>query len=356
MKWSVEMSVQTILLTALMFFVLVSVHEWGHFYFAKRAGVFVHEFAIGFGPKVFSFLWGETRYTLRLFPFGGYVKMAGENGLEEEGVAPERMFQQKTILQRALSIFAGPMMNFVLAFVLFFSFAYMIGMPNGTPTKIKIYEVVANSPAANAGLKANDVVQSINGSSIAANVNKLIGFISDNPNKPLTWVVLRAGQPKTLVITPKKTEGHTTVGIRLSVVQPKRAPSVFEASKSASKLLVEGTKQIFIGFKMLVTLQFKLDDLGGPIRITEYTSQAIQSGFSTYIFWSAILSLYLGLFNLLPFPALDGSRLLFLALEAVRGKPLESGRENIVHFIGFAIMMVLMVTVTFNDIVRLIKG
>ena len=146
------------------------------------------------------------------------------------------------------------------------------------------------------------------------------------------------------------------MGISIILPQPTKAPSVGKAVQMASSNFIDGTKQIFLGFKMLVTFQFKLDDLGGPIRITEYTSQAIQSGFSTYVFWTALLSLYLGLFNLLPIPALDGSRLVFLLIEALRGKPLEQGKENIVHFIGFALLMVLMVTVTFNDIVRLIKG
>lgn len=347
---------QSILLTALMFFVLVAVHEWGHFYFAKRAGVLVHEFAIGFGPKVFSFLKGETRYTLRLLPFGGFVKMAGESGADEQDVPLNRQFATKTVAQRALSIFAGPMMNFILAFILFFSFAYLIGVPAGKATHTEIGSVIKDSPAEQAGLNKGDIIVAVNGDKIGTDVDKLISYIQKSTNQSLQWEIKRDNTIQTISVTPKDTDGKGAVGVSILLPQPTKAPSIIKATQMAANSFVEGTKQIFIGFKMLVTLQFKLDDLGGPIRITEYTSQAIQSGFSTYVFWTAILSLYLGLFNLLPIPALDGSRLVFLLLEALRGKPIEQGKENIVHFIGFALMMVLMITVTFNDIVRLIKG
>lgn len=350
------MDLNTILLTILMFFVLVTVHEWGHFYFAKRAGVFVHEFAIGFGPKLLSVKRGETRYTIRLIPFGGFVKMAGENGDEETEVPRERQFQTKSIRARALSIFAGPMMNFILAFVLFLSVTFMVGQPVGHPTKIKISAVMAQSAAAIAGLKAGDIIESVDGKSAKANLDLVVQSIKHSVNKPASWIILRDGEQLQKSVQARLVDGKPLIGVSLALPQPKKTPSITYAAKNATDMFVNGTKQIFIGFKMLVTFQFKLDDLGGPVRITEYTGQAIQAGFSTYVFWSGMLSLYLGLFNLLPIPALDGSRLLFLGIEAVRRKPLEAGRENIVHFIGMVLMMVLMVTVTFNDIVRLIRG
>jgi regulator of sigma E protease len=339
-----------------MFFVLVTVHEWGHFYFAKRAGVFVHEFAIGFGPKLVSFKKGETRYTLRCIPFGGYVKMAGENGSEESDVPLERQFQTKSIGARALSIFAGPFMNFILAFLLFLAVTFMVGQPVGKPTQIKISKIVTKSAADLAGLRSGDVISSIEGQPVHANLGLVVKSIEHSIHQPAAWIVLRDGKEIKKSIQAKLTDGKPMIGVSLAIPQPKKTASISYAAKNATDMFVNGTKQIFFGFKMLITFQFKLDDLGGPVRITEYTGQAIQAGFSTYVFWSGMLSLYLGLFNLLPIPALDGSRLLFLGVEAVRRKPLESGRENIVHFIGMVLMMVLMVTVTFNDIWRLIKG
>ena len=350
------MDIQTILLTILMFFVLVTVHEWGHFYFAKRAGVFVHEFAIGFGPKLISYKKGETRYTLRCIPFGGYVKMAGENGGEETEVPLDRQFQTKSIGARAMSIFAGPLMNFILAFLLFICVTFMVGQPVGKPSMIKINKIVEQSAADQAGLKAGDVIDSVEGKKVGANLDLVVQSIESSVKQPKQWVIKRDGQLLQKQIQAKNVDGGPKLGVSLVLPQPKKTPSIGYAASNATDLFVNGTKQIFIGFKMLVTFQFKLDDLGGPVRITEYTGQAIQAGFSTYVFWSGMLSLYLGLFNLLPIPSLDGSRLLFLAIEAIRRKPLESGRENIVHFIGMVLMMLLMVTVTFNDIWRLIKG
>lgn len=350
------MDLTTILLTILMFFVLVTVHEWGHFYFAKRAGVFVHEFAIGFGPKLLSYKKGETRYTIRLIPFGGYVKMAGENGESENEIPLDRQFQTKSIGARAMSIFAGPLMNFILAFLLFFVVTFMYGQPVGQPTLIKINAVTAHSAAAEAGLKKGDIILKVAGSEVKADISKVVKSIKVSVRTPQNWVIVRDGNKMNKTIQAKFVDGNPMLGVSLQLPQPTKTPSISYATSHAVDLFVNGTKQIFIGFKMLITFQFKLDDLGGPVRITEYTGQAIQAGFSTYVFWSGMLSLYLGLFNLLPIPALDGSRLLFLAIEGIRRKPLEAGRENIVHFVGMVLMMLLMVTVTFNDIWRLIKG
>lgn len=350
------MDFNTILLTILMFFVLVTVHEWGHFYFARRAGVFVHEFAIGFGPKLISFKKGETRYTIRMIPFGGYVKMAGENGSEESEVPVERQFQSKSIRARALSIFAGPLMNFILAFVLFIVVTCMVGQPVGKPSVVKIKAVSAQSAASKAGLEPGDIIYAIDGQKVHADFDRVVKSIQQSVKQPAKWSIKRDGRIISKSVQAEQKDGQPLLGVNLVLPQATKTPSIQYAVSNASDLFVNGTKQIFIGFKMLITFQFKLDDLGGPVRITQYTGQAIQAGFSTYVFWSGMLSLYLGLFNLLPIPALDGSRLLFLGIEAIRRKPLESGRENIVHFIGMVLMMVLMITVTFNDIWRLIKG
>ncbi|MFD0869153.1 RIP metalloprotease RseP [Paenibacillus residui] len=408
----------------LMFFVLVTLHEWGHFYFAKRAGILVREFAIGFGPKLFTFKKGETKYTLRLLPIGGFVRMAGEDpelveitpgqtigirvgqdkathlfldkldqrsdvllgevvriDLEKElfvelvsdgetvryaihpqammvargketQIAPwDRQFGSKTVGQRALSIFAGPVMNFILAFVLFLIFMFM----NGVPVNVTLGGIEPGSPAEKAGLAAGDVIREVNGETIGTDRNKLMELINASAGQPMTWVIERDQEQLSKEVVPRGKEStEPLVGVSLAFGT--RSVQIGEAFTGAWNNMVLVAKQIMIGFKMLVFGQFSLDDLGGPVRIVEVTGEYAAAGAAPMIYWSALLSLYLGIFNLLPIPALDGSRLVFLGIEAVRGKPVDPNRESLVHFIGFAMLMLLMIAVTYNDILRLIKG
>lgn len=408
----------------LMFFLLVTLHEWGHFYFAKRAGILVREFAIGFGPKLFSYKKGETTYTLRILPIGGYVRMAGEDpeiiqinpgqtiavrmadekvthlyldqleqrsnavqgGVEkidlerdlyvqmnvdgesvrfpvhpqammvsrgkETQIAPlDRQFGSKTIGQRALSIVAGPVMNFLLAFVLFVLFMVL----SGVPTNVKLGKIEPGSPAEQAGLKAGDIVLEVNHVKIGSDHKKLMNLIRESKDQPMTWIVERNKEQMQKTVTPKELQpGSVMVGVGLDF--DKRMVTAGEAISGAWDNMVFVTKQILVGFKQLVFGQFKMDDLGGPVRIVEVSGQYAQAGLGPMVFWSALLSLYLGIFNLLPIPALDGSRLVFLGIEAVRGRPVDPSRESMVHFIGFAMLMLLMIAVTYNDILRLIKG
>ena len=407
----------------LMFFVLVSIHEWGHFYFAKKAGILIREFAIGFGPKLFSYKKGETRYTLRLFPIGGFVRMAGEDpemipihpgqtiavrlkgnvvthlyldqldqrkdvvqgvvesiDLEkdlyvefgggggriryavdpqammvtrgkETQIAPwDRQFGSKTVGQRALSIAAGPFMNFLLAAILFFIFM----MLSGVAENVKLVSVEPVKAAARAGLQPGDIIVSINGVEIGADSGKVTDLIKNSPNEPMVWVVQRGKELVETVVTPDEVNGGGLVGVAIG---PNMRNATFgEALEGTVNMMVNSTKQILIGFKMLVFGQFSMDDLGGPVRIVEVTSDYANHGLGALVGWAGLLSLYLGLFNLLPIPALDGSRLVFLALEAVRGRPVDPNRESLVHFIGFAMLMLLMIAVTYNDILRLIRG
>jgi regulator of sigma E protease len=417
-------NVQIGLQIVFMFFLLVTLHEWGHFYFAKRAGILVREFAIGFGPKLFSYKKGETTYTLRLLPIGGYVRMAGEDpeivqvsegqtiGIrlkndivshlyldqldqrskavqgeveaidlerdlfvrmnvdgetvrfpvhpqammvargKETQIAPwDRQFGSKTVGKRALSIAAGPIMNFLLAFVLFLIVAVM----NGMPTNVKLGKIEADSPAQVAGLKEGDIVLQVNNTPIGEDQTKLSELIRGSLNQPMTWIIERNKEQMQKTVTPKVMEdGTTRVGIGLTY--DKRSVTVSEAFSGAWDNMVYVTKNILIGFKQLIFGQFKMDDLGGPVRIVEVSGQFASAGLAPMISWSALLSLYLGIFNLLPFPALDGSRLVFLGLEAIRGRPVDPNRESMVHFIGFAMLMLLMIAVTYNDILRLIQG
>ncbi|TYP77617.1 RIP metalloprotease RseP [Paenibacillus methanolicus] len=422
--------IQVVFLTVLVFFVIVTIHEWGHYYFAKRAGILVREFAIGFGPKLFSIKRGETRYTLRLVPAGGFVRMAGEDpelveiqpgqtvavriaadsvtrfyldrldertnvirgeietidledrlkvtlnadgvsevynvhpqalliakGRETQIAPRDRQFGSKSVGARSLAIVAGPVMNFILAFVLFFAFFQMAGVPLDTPKHLFIGEIVAGKPADKSGLTTGDIIVAINGETIGTDQDKMIALISKSPNKPITFTVTRDDKKLDIKMTPEPDPetGEGKVGIRAASFFETRPAGFIESFSLAGQDMKNWTIMIFDGFKKLILGQFKMDDLGGPVRTAQVTGQIAQQGIEQLTKWTAVLSLYLGIFNLLPIPALDGSRLMFLGLEAVRRRPIDPNRESMVHFIGFALLMLLMVAVTYNDILRLVR-
>ncbi|MFD1774410.1 RIP metalloprotease RseP [Paenibacillus rhizophilus] len=421
--------VQVVFLTVLMFFVLVTVHEWGHYYFAKRAGILVREFAIGFGPKLFSYKRNETQFTLRLLPFGGYARMAGEDpevieiaagqtiavrlgsgnvvkniyldqldtrrnvirgeaqhadlendlqikldvdrevttysvhpqamivkGSQQIQIAPKnRQFGSKTVGQRALAIVAGPVMNFLLAFILFGVFIQMAGVAVENPSYVLIGEVSEGMPAEAAGLQKGDIVYSINGENIGADYKKMISLTSASEGKAMEWTIKRDDQLINVTMTPRGMEGQEGGKVGITPELPTRHATIGETLSLSGKMMVTTTEQIFIGFKQIIN-QFNMDDLSGPVGTFKLTGQIAQQGIVYLTHWTAILSLYLGIFNLLPIPALDGSRLVFLGVEALRGKPVDPNREGMVHFVGFAMLFLLMIAVTYNDILRLISG
>jgi regulator of sigma E protease len=418
-------NIQVVLLTVFMFFLLVSLHEWGHYYFARKAGILVREFAIGFGPKLFSIKRGETRYTLRLLPIGGFVRMAGEDpevvevqpgqtlairvkddlvtrlyldrlderanvmrgevkaidlekdlfitldvdgDIEKYSVHPQsliiargretqiapldRQFGHKPVRKRALAIVAGPVMNFLLAFVLFALYLVLQGVPLENSSKVFISNVLEGTPAAQSGIQKGDWVKSINGEPIGGDLNVFIDKINSSAGKSMNWIVERDGIEVPIKVTPDAKTGK--IGIYPGGEM--RKPGIGETISFASTTIVEMTKRIFEGFRKLLFGEFKLDDLGGPVKTTQVTVEIAKQGIAQLTLWAGMLSLYLGIFNLLPIPALDGSRLLFLGLEAVRGRPIDPNRESMVHFIGFAMLMLLMIVVTYNDIVGLVRN
>ncbi|UNK16672.1 RIP metalloprotease RseP [Paenibacillus sp. N3/727] len=421
--------VQVVFLTVLMFFVIVTVHEWGHYYFAKRAGILVREFAIGFGPKLFSYKRNETQFTLRLLPFGGYARMAGEDpelveiqagqtiavrlnsdnqvkriyldqldnrknvirgevqfidleerlslrldvdgefqqyevhpqammvtkGTETQIAPKNRQFGSKTVGQRALAIFAGPVMNFLLAFILFALHIQMAGIPVENPTYVQIGKITKGMPADEANLQEGDIIETVNGTAIGADFKKMIELISVSKDKPMDWTVRRGDEVFNVTLTPRSMEGQEGGKVGIVTELPSRSAGLGETITGSGKAMVDTTNIIFQGFSQLIN-KFSMDDLGGPVRTFEVTGQIAKQGIEQLTYWAAILSLYLGIFNLLPVPALDGSRLVFLGVEALRGKPVDPNREGMVHFIGFAMLFLLMIAVTYNDILRLING
>lgn len=407
-----------------MFGLLVFVHEFGHYYVAKKTGMLVREFAIGFGPKVFSTVKNETLYTIRLLPMGGYVRVAGEDpeiidikpgqhiGLtfnengevnqiivnnkakhpdafvievehidldhaltiqgyeinEEEKysfrvnekaffimdekatqIAPyNRQFASKTVGQRGLQLFAGPLMNFVLTVVIFMVLANIQGVP---VEDVRIGSVVDNSPAQEAGFQPDDTVIEIEGQSISK-WEEFQEIVQASPDEPLEMIVLRDNQQVSLEVTPALIEtpeqnvGQVGVTLALEKSFIRTIPYSLEETYRWSTLILTNLGK-------LITGQFSIDMLSGPVGIYDATDQVVKTGFLNFLTWTAVLSVNLGIINLLPLPALDGGRLLFVGLEAVRGKPIDPQKEGVVHFIGFALLMLLMIVVTWNDIQRL---
>lgn len=289
------------------------------------------------------------------FAIDPQAQMISKN--RETQIAPvDRQFGSKTVGQRAIAIFAGPMMNFILAFVLFGLYFQMAGVPVDNPDRLLIGDVSKGMPAEKADLKSGDVIVSINGQKIGIDYDKMIKLISESPNKPITLDIIRDGKPIEFKLTPAPDPASGDGKVGITAAYPTRAAGFGETFTLAGKAMKSMTISIFQGFKKLIFGEFKLDDLGGPVRTAQVTSQIAEQGIAELTSWAALLSLYLGIFNLLPVPALDGSRLIFLGLEAVRGRPVDPNRESMVHFIGFAMLMLLMLAVTYNDILRLVRG
>ena len=376
------------------------------------------------GPKILAIRKGETQYTIRLLPLGGYVRMAGEDfdtvelqpgyrvglllnaqdeiekiylnrnvsnpnilnveveksdldkelyieGYDEDGqfvhlkisrtamiiekgqetlIAPyDRQFESKSLGSRALAIFAGPLFNFILAFFIFLALGLMNGVPTNEPI---ISEVKPDTPAEMAGMKKDDLITGVDGKSIDSWL-KFSEAIQKSAGVPMSIEVDRAGKQVVLDVVPDTVEdaGQEFGQIGVMYSSP--------LEKGFIKSIVFGAEQtytwtvkIFELLGMLVTGQFTIDALSGPVGIYKATEEVAQHGIFNLMNWGAVLSINLGIMNLLPLPALDGGRLLFFLFEGLRGKPIDKQKEGMVHFVGIMLLMVLMLVVTWNDIQR----
>jgi regulator of sigma E protease len=332
----------------LVFGLLIFFHELGHFAIAKLVGIKVHEFSLGFGPKIGGFLKGETRYNIRIFPLGGFVRMAGMDPEEEDFEAGERGFNKKTVLQRISVILAGPLMNFVLAALILAIIFWFQGVPTFAP---KVDSLVAGQPAERAGIVPGDQILAIDGKKIEK-WEELKKKIDSSPGKKVNLLIKRGDRELNIAVVPApQKDGLGKIGIypghELKKVGPVGALAA-GASKTVefSILIVD-----FIG--RMITGQER-PDLGGPVRVVWEISKAVEMGFIPLLTLAALLSINLGLFNLFPIPALDGSRILFLVIERLRGKPVDPRRENFIHLVGFGLLLMLIVVITYNDILQLL--
>lgn len=322
------------------FGLLVIFHEMGHFLVAKAAGIKVLEFAIGMGPKIFQYSGKETTYSLRVLPIGGYVKMEGE----DEASSDHRSFNNKPILARMAVLFAGSFMNFVLAILLFIILFYMAGAPTTT-----IDRVIENQPAMMMGMEAGDKIIEINNVEVES-WNQLVSIINESKGETLDITFLRNGSILEKSVTPIVNEETGQVMIGIYPRYEKSLGFAIESSYQNTKMII---REIFGFLRRLLGRKASSADLVGPVGIISMVGEATRAGWLNVLFLAGLISINLGIMNLLPIPALDGSRILFLFVELLRGKPVDPEKEGMIHMVGFALLLLLMVFVAYQDILRI---
>jgi regulator of sigma E protease len=339
-------------IVVLVFGGLVIVHESGHFLLAKLTGIKVEQFSVGFGPRLVGWQRGETLYAIRAIPLGGFVKLAGMDGSMEAG---PRSFNAHPLWQRFLVIVAGSAFNLALPVLIFFSIYSTVGAAQ-VATPIQVSSVDTGTPASQAGLQAGDVITSINGQPIRS-FEDLRRALDTARDAPVTVAVDRQGQPVTLTVTPKldPASGSYILGFHPAIHSWRPAP--IEATGMAVRDTGASIVGIVGGIYQLITDKSLGGLLGprgleGPVGIVKTTARAAEAGILPVLDVAALLSLSLGLANILPFPALDGGRAAFLIIELIRGRPVDPAREQVVHYVGLALLFGLIGLVTYNDVLR----
>lgn len=330
-----------IILAILAFGLLVFVHELGHFTLAKINGVKVEEFAIGMGPKIFSKQGKETRYSIRLFPIGGYVSMMGE----EEAVDDERSFSTKSPLRRITIIVAGVCMNYILAICIFTGYINHFGYTNTFIDKIK-----TNSPAYEAGLQEGDTFVKVNGLKVFTYKDIQVGVALSKGN-PIDVVVDRNGEKKEVVVTPELDEetGLYLIGSQFTIEgNPSIGKSFVESFKETASLVSQTFKSL--GMMFTGNVNFKTD-VGGPVTIIKMSAETAKAGIWNLVWFTGYLSVNLAVFNLLPFPALDGGWTVILLIELITRRKVPNKIVETLNYVGFLILIGLMILVTIKDLI-----
>lgn len=336
-----------ILLAVVVIGALVFFHELGHFLAAKAADMYVQEFALGMGPALISVQRGETKYSLRLLPIGGFLRVAGEEATAVGAAIPQaRRYDKKSVWQRMLFVAGGSFMNFLLAVLIFAVIFMAVGVPSRAPVLGTVNE---GWPAQQAGMQPGDRILTIGDVSIStwAGIQQAI---AGSGGQPLAVVFRRGEQERTAVVTPRRDEatGRFLVGVAPQNQRFGPLSALWLGARETATL----TAQIVSVIGRMLTGRMPAEG-AGPIGIMVMVGEVARTGIANLLSFVAIISIQLGLFNLLPIPALDGSKLIFLTLERLRGRPVDPEKENMIHLIGFVLLMALIVLVTFGDLRRL---
>jgi len=344
----------TIIYFVLILGVIIFIHELGHFLFAKKAGVKVFEFAIGMGPKIFSrkSKKDETEYSIRLVPLGGFCSMAGESNEDEKNVPKDKLLQNKTWFQRFMVIFAGPLFNFILAFVLLLSIGLIYG---ATPTKPVVGVIERNSAAHKAGLEVGDTILSINDKKVGNWDQVMMQLQMVDGSKEVKFKIMDTSLNETTInIKPEKIIEDDTITYRFGIgTGTKREKGILPSLSYACSKLVSLTQSMGTTLVGLFTGKIAVSNVSGPVGIYTVIGEQAKAGFDSILYLTSFLSINVGFINLIPFPAFDGGRILFLIIEKIKGSPVDSKVENMFHYVGFFLLIGLMILVTFNDILRL---
>jgi regulator of sigma E protease len=333
---------------------IVLIHELGHFTWAKITGVYVYEFSIGMGPKLWGRKGKETEYSIRLIPIGGYCQLAGEDLDDDDDneVPKDRRLQSKNCLQRFLIMVFGPVNNFLLAIVLLFFIALIWG---GSTMKPVLSAVEVNSAAYDAGLSKGDTILKINGHKISTSDDITLYLAVSDYTKKTTFVVEKEnGEQVTYKVKAKKVEvdGEESYKYGIEIKQAK-THGIGSAFVYTYKKTVSIFKQMFVTVGYLCTGGIKLSDLSGPVGIYSIVGEQRSAGVASIIYLIAFLSINVGFMNLLPIPAFDGGHILFIIIEVIKGSPVKPELENKIHTVFLMLLMLLMVVITINDILRL---
>lgn len=322
------------IIAILVFVVIVLIHEFGHFIIAKLSGIRVEEFAIGMGPKIFGSEKGETLYSLRLIPIGGFCKLTGEDEESDDSKA----FGKKPVFTRIAVIFFGPLMNFLLAALIFSLVIIQVPVIN---------EVIIDKPAYSAGIQKGDKIVEINGNKIE-DWDEVKSLISSNTGEPLKITLQRNNQIREVSVIPvvENEQEGPIVGIKPSLKVS--GISFTQGLKSTHEI----SSSMFDFLIKLFTGRVSTEEVSGPVGIFVFINEAAKIGFLYVLNLTAFLSLNLGIINLLPIPALDGGRLMFLIIELIRRKPIDAEKEGFINFVGFVMLMVLAVIIAYRDLIR----
>ncbi len=370
----------TLLCFILVLGVTVFIHELGHFLFAKKAGIYCYEFSLGMGPVLWKFNRknDETTYAIRLFPIGGFVQMAGEAVDLDENIPEDKRMQSKTWMQRFLTVSAGVLFNFLLALVIFF----IVGMITGTDDqKAYVGSIGENFKVSSSNLQVGDQILKVNGKNSWSS-NKTLLLLMVNSGKNLSLDVKHAdGTKENIIIEPTlvKEVVDDNNNVTYEIVSEKTDDSEYKfgiglKTKSTSvkvnsikdffSNVYHGVIYAFVSFASLIdqmvytcfyllTGKISLTSLSGPVGIYQVVGESAKYGFINVVYLIGYICVNVGFINLLPLPAFDGGRVFFMIIEAIRKKPVSPKVENIIHAVGLVLLMILMVVITFNDILRL---
>lgn len=343
---------EKIIATIFVFGLLVFVHELGHFITAKLTGMRVDEFAIGFGPRLVSFRYGETVYSIRMVPLGGFNDIAGMN--PDDNDAGDRGYCRKPILSRMIVILAGSAMNFILPVVLFFGIFFFAGVQTPNPAPV-LGTVLADNPAAEAGLLANDRILAVDGKPIGTWQELVDAIRSNHGNVPMTMQVERDGKDLTVSVTPhydaSQQRGYIGIVNAYESSYPGFIQSVSMAFERTAMIVAMMLDALY-----RIVLELSGSELAGPISVAQMAGEVAEMGIVPLLNFAALLSLNLAIINLMPVPALDGGHFLTLCVEAVRGKPLSPKIMHYIQNVGVGFIILLMLLAMKNDVVRIFAG